>query len=239
MLSAIQKILGNALERLSLFANEYLPSLLAGLVILLSAYLLALLFRGLLNRLFKGLTLDRFLRRSGVAGLFPQSEKIRSVRLFAQIIYWCILLIGFMTALSIFETPLTRRMFESLMIFFPSVVAAMVIVLAGIWLGHYLGRNMLVWAVNEEFHNPRRLALLVKMMVIFTAVTIASDVINFARVVVLSAYMMVVGGAVVALTLALGLGGRDAARRYLLKKCSPDSSERMESGEEESALNHL
>jgi hypothetical protein len=67
---------------------------------------------------------------------------------------------------------------------------------------------MLVWAVNEGFPSPRRLAVVVRIVIMFVAVVVAAHQLDFARSVFLAAFIILVGGAVLAASLAIGLGGR-------------------------------
>ena len=76
---------------------------------------------------------------------------------------------------------------------------------------------MLVWAVNENFPSPRRLAAVVRILIMFVAVVVAADQLNFARSVFLAAFIIFVGGAVLAASLAIGLG-RGALCRFLEEK---------------------
>jgi len=117
---------------------------------------------------------------------------------------------------------------------FPKLVIAAVIVVFGLWLAQYLGRSVLVWAFNENLPGPRRLAAAVRLVVILAAVATAADQLNFGRHVFLAAFILLAGGAALAGGLALGLGGRDALRRYLEGR----EARRQEQGER-SLWDHL
>jgi len=106
----------------------------------------------------------------------------------------------------------------------PKLVAAVLIVLAGAWLAQYLGRSALLWAVNEEIPSPRRVAGVVRLAVMFVAVVVAADYLNFAENVFLAAFILIMGGAVLAGGLALGLGGREALGRYLTDQRSEEKA---------------
>ena len=57
------------------------------------------------------------------------------------------------------------------------------------------------------------------------SVVVAADALNFARSVFLAAFVIFVGGAVLACSLALGLGGRDAVQRYLAERTDQPAPE--------------
>ena len=228
MIETLREILHGVLERLRYQAITYLPPLLAALIILLGAYLSAVLARRLLNRIFKGIAVDRFLRRSGLAFMLDRSGRLRATRIASESAYWLILVAGFLTGLSVFDTTLTTEITESFIFLFPKLLVAGLILLSGAWLSQYLGRGMLVWAVNEGVPSSRKLAAAVRVVTMFVAVVVAADQLNFARSVFLAAFVILIGGGALAASLALGLGGREAARRYFMDKQQSvrDESER-------------
>jgi len=234
MIETMQQVLEGVLARLKYQATTYLPSLLAALIILLGAYLTALLTRWLLNRIFKGIAVDRFLRRSGLAFMLDRSGRLRATRLVSETAYWLILLVGFLTGLSVFNTDLTTQMTQGFVFLLPKMVVAGLILLAGVWLSQFLGRSTLVWAVNENVPSPRKLAGAVRVAIMFVAVVVAADQLNFARTVFLAAFIILMGGAVLAASLALGLGSREATSRYFQERAQA----REERGER-SLWNHL
>ena len=228
MLVTLQSILENTLARLSYQIVTYLPGLLAGLTILVFAYLIARLGRWLILRIFRGMALDRFLQQSGLSTMLDRSGRLRAPRLVAEAVYWATLLLGFLTGLSALNTDLTSRIIQTVVSLFPKVVTAGVIVLAGLWLGQYLGRGALVWAFNEGLPTPRRLATAVRLIIPFIAVVVAADQLDFAKNVFLAAFVILVGGSVLAVSLALGLQSRDWLHHYLHSQVPPveDSLER-------------
>jgi hypothetical protein len=233
MIETLRRVLEGTLERLHNHVTTYLPSLLAALTVVLAAYLTAVLARWLIYRIFKGLTIDKFLRQSGIAFMVDSSGRLRATRLVAETVYWCILLSGVLVGVNVFGTDFTTRIIQSLVLLVPKLVIAGLILLAGAWLGQYLGRSMLVWAVNENFPSPRRLATVVRILIMFVAVVVAADQLNFARSVFLAAFIIFVGGAVLTASLSIGLG-RGSVRRFL-----EDQREQSRESGERSLWSHL
>ena len=93
---------------------------------------------------------------------------------------------------------------------------------------------MLVWAVNEDFPSPRRLAVVVRIMIMFVAVVVAAYQLEFARPVFLTAFILVAGGAVLTVSMAVASGLRTELRRYFDKK-----GEDAAQSEERSLWSHL
>lgn len=233
MVQTLQKVLEGILDKLYKYVTIYLPSLLAALILFLGAYLVAVVARWLLYRIFKGPAIDKFLRQSGVAFMLDPSGRLRAKRLVAETVYWCFLVLGFLLGLSVFDTDITTKITQNLIFLMPKIVVAGLILLGGAWLGQYLGRSMLVWAVNENIPGARRLAVLVRVVVMFVAVVVAADQLDFARSVFLAAFIILVGGGVLTASLAIGLSGGALGRLLGVQK------EQKAEDSERSLWNHL
>jgi hypothetical protein len=228
MFQLAERIGRDTIERLSRLTTDHLPGLLAAFFLLFAAWALAAGARWLLMRLFRGARIDRFLRRSGFASLLPGDSPVRATLMVAKGAFWAILAGGLLLALSAFDTQLTSRMIEWFFVLVPKLIAGAMILFAGVWVSRYLGRSALVWAFNEGIPYSRRIGQGVRVVVIFVTVVVAADYLNFARNVFLASFILIVGGAMLAGGLALGLGGRKAVERYLESK----DSEKVDKSEE-------
>lgn len=217
MFSLLNHILRQAIERVSSQILEYVPGLLAALFILLVSYVIARSVRWVLLKIFKGSAIDRFLRRVGMSSI---AEKGKTPQAVAQTSYVLILLVGFLAALNSFHTDLASKVTETAVFLLPKLTIAAAIIIISAWLGKYFGRSTLVWAVNEGIPAPRRVAAAVRILFVFSGVTAAADHLDFARSVFLSAFILIVGGMVLAGSLALGMGWKHYLGRYLEKEKS-------------------
>jgi hypothetical protein len=238
MIRTLREIINGALQRLSLQIMNDLPPLLAALIIMLAAYLAAILCRWLVTRAVKGIEADRWIRQSGI-GEVLHMPGVRTSRLAAQVTYWAILIAGVLAAINVFGSQFTSRLVESAVLLFPRLLAAGAIVLAGLWVAQYLGRSVLVWAVNEDLPAPRRLAVAVRTLAVLSSVVVAAETVNFAPRFFLASFLILLGGAVLAASLAIGLGARDAVRNYLGRFRAAHDETRAEAISERSFWNHL
>lgn len=229
MTETFRRVLGSVVERLQEQVATLVPPLLAGTVILLVAYLLAVGSHWLIIRVFKGLALDRFLRQSGLAFIIDPTGHLRAARAAAGTVYWGFLIAGVLTALSVFNTELSTQIVQGVIFLLPNLVLSGAILLAGTWLSQYLARSALVWAVNEGIPYPRRLAALVRVLLMFVAVVVAADHLNFARNVFLAAFIMIGGGLILTVSLAAGIGASRGVGRFLAGKQEQVKDDRSES----------
>jgi len=229
MTETFRRVLGSVMERLQEQVATLVPPLLAGTVILLVAYLLAVGSRWLITRVFKGQTIDRFLRQSGLAFIIDPTGHLRAARTAAGTVYWGFLIAGVLTALSVFNTELTTQIVQGVIFLLPNLVLSGAILLAGTWLSQYLARSALLWAVNEGIPYPRRLAVLVRVLLMFVAVVVAADQLNFARSVFLAAFIMIGGGLILTVSLAVGIGASRGVGRFLAGRQEQVKDDRPES----------
>ncbi len=225
MLGLLEQIVRQAVDRISSQILEYVPGLLAALFILAVTLIVAKTVRWLLLKMIKGISVDQFFRKLGLAA---KTERWKAPQLAAQITYGLILAIGILAALNSFNSQMTTRIIETVVFLFPKLLIAAAIIVISAWLGRYLGRSTLVWAVNENMPAPRKLAAIVRAFFIFSGVVAAADHLDFARTVFIAAFILILGGFVLAAALALGLNGKEALHRYMNeeKATSEDGEER-------------
>ena len=226
MTGTLRKVLEDALERLHSQVTAHLPAFLAAVILMLGAWIVAASLRWLIYRIFKGLAIDKFLRQSGLALMIDRSGRLRATRLVAESVYGGVLIGGALMGLSVFNTDLTMQITQGFVSLLPKLLVAGMILLAGAWLSQFLGRSMLVWSVNEGLPYSRRLAALVRILILFVAVVVVADQMNFARGVFLTAFVILIGGAVLCAALTIALGAAGSVRKYLDEK-----REAHESGE--------
>jgi hypothetical protein len=227
MIDILKTVVEEAAARLHHQIVTYLPPLLAAVVMIIGAYVAALLVRWLIYRIFKGFAVDKFLRESGVVYLLAPSGRLQATRIVAATAFWCILLSGFLLALNVFGSDFTTKVQQAIVSLLPKLFVAGLILLSGRWLSHYLGRGALVWAVNENLPSPRWIATGVRTLVMFAAVVVAADQLHFSSRVFFAAFVIVIGGAVLAASLAIGLGNRVTRQLFEERRSgSEDSAER-------------
>jgi len=215
MVTTFRQILQGAFDRFQLYVTSYLPPLLAALGVFLIAYAAAISARWIIYRIFKGTTIDKFLRQSGVAFMLDRSGRLRTTRILAESAFWMLLLAGGMLGLSVFDTNLTTQIIHGVIFLMPKLFTAGLILLAGAWLSLYMGRGLLVWAVNENMPSPRILAVILRALIVFVSIVVAADQLDFAKDVFLAAFIILVGGAVLTSSLAIGIGASRSVRDYL------------------------
>ena len=99
--------------------------------------------------------------------------------------------------------------------FLPHVIVAVLVVVGGWMLAQFLAQAVLIAAVNAQVASASLLAAAARWLVLTVAGAVALTELGVAREMVLLVFGIAFGGAVLALSLAFGLGARELARQAL------------------------
>jgi hypothetical protein len=226
MWEGVERVFSEAMGRLGAVLAEDLPGIVAMLVVVLAAVLLAFAVRGAFRFALGRVGFDRRAREWGMtAGAGPSPGHEPSV-LVAQGAFWFVIATGVSVALAVLGASTTSALGLSLLYLLPRLVVGAIVVLVGVGVARFLERGVLIGAVNQRLRQARLVAWGVKWVVIALAVAMALQHVGIGGSLPTIAFAIVVGGAVLAAALAVGLGARDAVARALA-----DRDERRDPGE--------
>jgi Mechanosensitive ion channel, conserved TM helix len=160
--------------------------------------------------------LDRFSYRTGFTGILEKGNiKKQPSELVGSIVYWVVILASLLAGLQALHVQAVESLTAGFLSYIPNLLAAIVILVLGYLLMIFLGRTVLIAAVNARLKLARWLSVTVQIVIILFAIAMAAEELGIARSVITVAFSIVFGGAVLALSLAFGLGARDIAREWL------------------------
>jgi hypothetical protein len=210
----------------------YLPSLLFAILIFLVGLLLGLILKFILSRLLRAIKVDKFAGKTGAAELFKRGGlKYPLSDILAKGFSGIVVLIFAGMSLVALNIPTADRLFERLLLFLPNLFAAALIIFLGYLLGNFLARAVLIASVNAGLKIASIVALLVKVGIVALSATMALEQIGVGGETIVIAFGVLFGGIILALSLALGIGGKDIAKRYLER--------RLEGVREEDEIRHI
>jgi hypothetical protein len=211
--------LRNVIQKLEAF----LPSFLTGLLVFAFGLLVAWLVKLLVIRIVRLFKVDAHFARSGLTeALQKLAVKDTPAKLIGRMFFWLVAIVFSILALSVMKVPVIDDLLGKFLLYLPSIFVALIILAIGWFLGNFLGRAALIASVNAGVKVSGLLSRGVKSVVLLFAFVMAFDELGIGRNTVVAAFAIVFGGAVLALALAFGLGGRHLARRYLEKRLNPE-----------------
>lgn len=220
------------LEPLRQFGQQALaslPGLTAMLILIVLGLALAWLAKEVVYRVLRALNFDRLCDRTGVGLVVERLGLARSSSYLAgQAVQGLVIVIALLAGLNALGTTLTRNLVERFFMYLPHVLAALVVLMVGALVSRFLGRSVLIAAVNARMPSARLLAGLTRFFVMTLAVVAGLDELGISRTTIIVTFAILFGGVVTAAAVAFGLGARDLARDVLQSQFRPRSKEEVE-----------
>jgi len=217
------------LRELGQQAVTSLSSLLGMLALVLLGLLLGWLAKEVVYRVLRTLRFDRLCRRLGVGQEIERMGLVHSCSYLAgQVVQGIVILTALLAGLNALGTPMTRNLVERFFLYLPHFLAALVILLVGTLVSRFLGRSVLIAAVNAGMHAARLLAGLTRFFIMVLTVVAALDEFGISRTTIIVTFAILFGGVVTAGAIAFGLGGRDLARELLQSQFRPQAKPEVE-----------
>jgi hypothetical protein len=214
MLRALADLLESSWRVLVSGAGNLLPNVLAALFIVALFVVVGVIAGRVTTWVTRLAKVDRAASRLGLEG--PMSRVgVRSVgRLAGKLVQWIVIAAGFIPALSTVDPRLAVDIVRRSLEYLPHLLVGVLIFWIGFLLSRFLGRAVLIAAVNAEIPRARLLAAVTRTAVMLVSAAIAFEQLGVGRATVLTAFAILFGGVTLAASLAVGLGSQHVVRRW-------------------------
>ncbi|MBI5442810.1 MAG: hypothetical protein HY900_16555 [Deltaproteobacteria bacterium] len=216
MQTAFMETMMTTLSRFFQGTMEFLPRLLAALVILAIGWLAAWVLKLLVRRALVVARFDSFCAETGATQVLTRADIVDSPStLVGRVVFWLVFLVFLMAGVSALGLDVFNRLIAEFFLYLPRVFTALGILLVGFLIGNFLSRAVLLAAVNANFPSPRMSSNVVKILIGILAFAMAMEQLQIASSIVTAAFAISFGAVMLGLALAFGLGGRGVARQVL------------------------
>jgi hypothetical protein len=194
----------------------YLPVLLGALVILIVGWIVAKAIRRLVDWLLKVVRFDVMADKAGISEVIRKGDlKISAREVVSRLVYWLIMIMVLVMTVDALGLPKTSDVLTSLFAYVPRVIAALLVLVVAMFLASFVSGIVRTASGNAKLPKPELIAGISRWAIIIFAATIAMVELGIAPLLVTTTFNIILGGVCLALALAFGLGGKDAAARYL------------------------
>jgi hypothetical protein len=195
------------------------PKLLALVSFIVVGILVGLAMKAVLQHLLRAARADVLSERWGLqASLAKAGFKQPFSQIVGRLAFWTVFVIFIFMGVDALGLPTTADLMGQLVGYLPSVIAAGLLILVGVLLGNFLAEATLIATVNAQIQEARFIAGLVRWGIfLFTAAMVLTQL-GIAKEIVVAAFSIVFGGVILALAIAVGLGGRNIARDALERR---------------------
>lgn len=198
---------------------QFLPNFLTSVLIFVVGIIAAALVKLVFARLFHAFKIDASLERFGLTETLGKGGIKEPVSgLLSRALGWITLVAFLIMSLRALDVPALEHLLERFFLYLPNIFVALLILFFGYILSNFLGRAVLIAAVNAGIKVSGVIGKFARITIFILAVTMALEQLGIGTGTVIIAFAIAFGGVVLALALAFGLGGKDMAREYLEKK---------------------
>ncbi len=194
----------------------YLPVLLGALIILIIGWLVAKAIKRIVEWLLTTLRFNTLADKAGISEAIRKGDlKMTVSQLVSGLVYWLIMIMVLVMVVNALGMPKASDILERLFAYIPRVIAALFVLVVAMFLATFVSGIVRTAAVNAKLPSPELLAGISRWAIIIFAITISLAQLGIAPTLVTTTFNILLAGVVLALALAFGLGGKDAAARYL------------------------
>lgn len=202
-------------EMLTKIAN-FIPSIVGALLILIVGWIIAKVIRGAVNKLLKVLHFSTLADKSGISKVLSKGEvKVTASQIISGLAYWLVMIMVLAMVVNALGLTVASQLLEGLLGYIPKVIAALFVLILGLFLGNLVYGVVHTAASNADLPKPELLSNISKGAIIIFAITIFLKQLGIDPLLVSTTFNIFFAGLCLALSLAFGLGGRDIAARYL------------------------
>lgn len=196
---------------------QFLPNILASIIVLLIGWILGYFIGNILKRALVSVGIDSLGDQLGLKHLSDRSGRdIKISSLVQWIIKWFFILASIIAAADILGlSDITNFFYNDVMGYAGHVVIAMAIMLLGILAANFLSDVIRGTVRAGGFESGNLLGSLTKWAIIIFAVIAALSELQIAQAFLLDLFRAIIAMLAVAGGLAFGLGGKDHAKKVL------------------------
>jgi len=191
---------------------DFLPNLLAAVVIVLVGALIAAGLAALVRKALQKLRFDRALHGSPAGNYIARVVDSPS-QFTGRVVYWLILLGAISMAIAALQLPLIDNFLGAIYSYIPNIVGAVVIFLVATVVS--AGATGFIQRIMGRTSLSRMISAVVPAVTMSLAVFMILNQLGIATDIVNILFTAIVGSIALGLALAFGLGGRDAAKELL------------------------
>ncbi|MDP2683360.1 MAG: hypothetical protein Q8P28_11310 [Deltaproteobacteria bacterium] len=197
---------------------KFAPNLMAMLIIIIAGLIFAWLIRVVILRALRALNFDTWSDRAGLTALIRKGDVwAKPSEFFGHVVYLLLVVVFVMIGLDALQIPVIANLLSQFLLYLPRALSAILILIIGYIIAGFLSRGVLIAAVNSGYHHAKLIAEAARLLLIVLILAMALEQLQIAPGIVIAAFSIIFGGIVLALSIAFGVGGIDAAKRIIEK----------------------
>jgi len=196
----------------------FVPKFIAMFIIFAGGVIIAWALKLLLLRTLLAANFDAWADKAGLTAIIRKGDIWgKPSDISGKILYWFVVIIFLMIGLNALQIQTVDKVVSQFFLYLPRIFSALLIFVIGYVIAGFISRAVLIAAVNSGYHYAKIVAEAVRLLLIVFILAMVLEQLSVAPSIVVAAFSIMFGGVVIALAIAFGVGGIDAARRIIEK----------------------
>jgi len=219
LLSSWSDVLTASFQNLWFGVVSFVPNLVVALIILILGWLVGALFGRAIWQVFRSLRVDEALRRAGFENVLRKGGiNLDSGAFIGGLVKWFVIVVFLVAAFNVLGLTEVNLFLEQVVIaYLPRVIVAALILLVGGVVGDVAQRVVITAGKSAEIHSAHFAGTISKWAVWIFAILVALSQLGIAAAFSQTLFTGIVIAISLALGLSFGLGGQEAAGRFIEK----------------------
>jgi hypothetical protein len=194
----------------------FLPRLLLALFVVAVGWLLAKAVRFAVERALRAVNFNVLTERAGTDNFLRQAGmRGDTTTLFGLVAFWIIILASLIIAFNGLGLTYITDLLGRAVLFTPKLLVAMLLLIFGSYCARFVGEAVHAYCVDAQIPDADMLGRIVRYVIMTLVVMIALSQVEIGGDIVQRTFLIILGGLMLALALAFGIGGKDWAAALL------------------------
>ena len=206
----------NSLNQFWLQLVNFVPKLLAVVVILFFGWIVAKLVRTAIKRILDLAQFDKFAQKSGLEAFMNSGNfNLTLSGIISQVIYWLVILLFVITGANALELTAVADLLKQLASYLPHIIVAILVIVFGTLLARFVNRLVFAWLHSIKFEHALAVSTSAEYGIQILAIFIALEQLGIGMQLIYALFVIVFGAVFLALAIAFGLGGKEWAAKVI------------------------
>lgn len=195
---------------------NFIPNLINGLIILFIGYLISLLVRWVVGFVLQRVKFDALIEKTGVTASFAMlGIKALPSTIFSYTVFILLLLSFLITSSKIMGLEPVSQLFERLLAFVPTLIAALIFFLIGGLVAQFVGNSVSALAAASGIGSAARIGKTLQFLIVVFVIIISLSIMGLDTALLVTSVTILIAAFGLAFGLALGLGAKRVVQHIL------------------------
>ncbi|HWH81752.1 MAG TPA: hypothetical protein VNU71_05900 [Burkholderiaceae bacterium] len=209
-------VLLEPLRALLLQIGTFLPRLAIAVLVVVVGLLIAKAARFAVVRGLRAINFNVVTQRAGLDGFLQQGgSNVDTLVVLGFLVYWLVILASLIVASSGIGLPHVTELLSRVMLFVPKVIVALLVLALGAYFARFVSNAIVAYCDSAGVRDAEVLGRIARYAILAFVVMMALELLEIGGTIVRDAFLVVLGGLMLAVALAFGLGGRRWAAAHL------------------------